>query len=76
MKLYVRAKSKAELNRRLRSETLISGLDYSLLRDGIEFTLGADVPDGTQIALYTKIQNGFPYAHSFWVYNYNKHQVQ
>jgi hypothetical protein len=66
-KVYVRAKSKAELNRRLRMENVIRCTDYSLLTDGIEFHLGADVPDGT---------NGFPYAHSFGVYNYNENQVQ
>lgn len=76
MKVYVRAKSKAELNRRLRSETTIRCMEYTLLTDGIEFYLGADVPDGTAVALYTKIENGFPLAHSFGTYNYNKNQVQ
>jgi hypothetical protein len=75
-KVYVRAKSKAELNRRLREENVVRCTEYTLLTDGIEFHLGADVPDGTQVALFTKIQNGFPYAHSFGVYNYNKNQVQ
>ena len=75
-KVYVRAKSKAELNRRLRMENVIRCTDYSLLTDGIEFHLGADVPDGTPVALFTKIQNGFPYAQSFGVYNYNENQVQ
>lgn len=74
-KVYVRAKSKAELNRRLRMEDVIQCTDYSLLTDGIGFQLGADVPDGTQVALFTKIQNGFPYAHSFGVYDYNTNQV-
>jgi hypothetical protein len=51
-------------------------MEYTLLTDGIEFYLGADVPDGTAVALYTKIENGFPLAHSFGTYNYNKNQVQ
>ena len=40
-------------------------MDYSLLRSGIEFTLGEDVPDGTWVCIFKAIQNGFPYAHDF-----------
>lgn len=76
MKLFVRAKSKAELNRRLRSGAEVTGLEYSLLRQGIEFTLGIDVPDNTRVFMYTEIQNGLPLAHSNGVYNSNKNKVQ
>jgi hypothetical protein len=76
MKLFVRAKSKAELNRKLRQGVKVTGLEYSLLRQGIEFTLGVDVPDKARVFLFTKIQNGFPLAHSNGTYNYNKNQVQ
>lgn len=76
MKLFVRAKSKAELNRKLRRGATVTGLEYSLLRHGIEFTLGVDVPDKTRVFLFTQIQNGFPLAHSNGTYNYNTNQVQ
>lgn len=76
MKLFVRAKSKAELNRKLREGVTVTGLEYSLLRQGIEFTLGVDVPDKTRVFLFSRIQNGFPLAHSNGTYNYNKNQVQ
>lgn len=76
MKLFVRAKSKAELNRKLRKGATVTGLEYSLLRQGIEFTLGVDVPDKTRVFLFTQIQNGFPLAHSNGTYNYNTNQVQ
>jgi hypothetical protein len=76
MKVYARAKSKAALNRTLRERDLVPVREYSLLRHGIEFVLGSDVPHGTEVAIYKEIKNGFPYAHSFGTYNYNTNQVK
>ena len=76
MRVYARAKSKLELNKTLRENNLIPVKEYSLLRHGIKFTLGLDVPDGSEVAIYSKIQNGFPYAHTLGTYNYNKNQVK
>ncbi len=76
LKVYARAKSKAALNKLLRENNLIPVKEYSLLRHGIKFTLGHDVPDGSEVAIYTKIQNGFPYPHTIGIYNYNSNQVK
>ena len=76
MRVYVRAKSKAELNRRLRAEETIEVLEYGLLRHGVGFTLGVDVHDGAEVAIFSKIQNGFPYAHTMATYIKNKNKVQ
>ncbi len=76
MKVYVRATSKAALNKQLRERNLIPVKEYSLLRHGIKFTLGLDVPDGSEVAIYIKIQNGFPYPHTMGTYNYKTNQVK
>lgn len=76
MKVYARAKTKGALNKLLRENNLVPVKEYSLLRHGVKFTLGLDVPDGTEVAIYKEIRNGFPYAHSFGTYNYNTNQVK
>ena len=60
MKVYVRGKSFKEVNDRLAEGRKLPAMDYSLLRAGIEFTLGEDVPDGTWVCIFKAIQNGFP----------------
>ena len=65
MKVYVRGKSFKEVNDRLAEGRKLPAMDYSLLRDGIEFTLGEEVPDGTWVCIFKAIQNGFPYGHDF-----------
>ena len=65
MKVYVRGKSFKEVNDRLAEGRKLPAMDYSLLRAGIEFTLGEDVPDGTWVCIFKGIRNGFPYAHDF-----------
>jgi len=76
LKVYARAKSKASLNKLLRENNLVPVKEYSLLRHGIKFTLGLDVPDGSEVAIYTRIQNGFPYPHTMGTYNYKTNQVK
>ena len=49
--------------------------DYSLLRQGIEFTLGEDLPDGVKVAIFKKIQNGFPLAHDFGTWCATTHRL-
>lgn len=65
MKVYLRGQSFSEVNARLEQGRTLIARDYSLLRQGIEFTLGEDLPDGVKVAIFKKIQNGFPFAHDF-----------
>lgn len=58
MKVYARAKSKAALNKLLRENNLVPVKEYSLLRHGVKFTLGLDVPDGSEVAIYKKSRTG------------------
>ena len=65
MKVYVRGKSFEAVNDLLSEGQKLKVKDYSLLRSGIEFTLGEDVPDGTWVCIFKAIQNGFPLAYDF-----------
>jgi len=65
MKVYVRGKSFKAVNAQLEEGQTLLAIDYSLLRHGIKFTLGEDVPDGTLVSIFKAIQNGFPLSHDF-----------
>ena len=75
MKVYVRGKSLREINEGLSQGKTYPVKEYSLLRHGIEFTLGDDVPDGSEVAVFARIQNGFPYAHVMGRYCSQRNRV-
>ena len=75
MKVYLRGQSFSEVNARLEQGRTLIARDYSLLRQGIEFTLGEDLPDGVKVAIFKKIQNGFPFAHDFGTYCATTHRL-
>ena len=62
MKLYVEAKSKADLIRRLAAGEEISGYNYSMFGGGGHYMLDDNLEDGTIIAIYTKKVRGNPVA--------------
>jgi len=62
MKLYVEAKSKADLIRRLAAGEEISGFNYSMFGGGGHYMLDDNLEDGTIIAVYTKKVQGNPVA--------------
>ena len=62
MKLYVEAKSKADLIRRLAAGEEISGFNYSIFGGGGHYMLDDNLEDGTIIAVYTKKVQGNPVA--------------
>jgi len=62
VKLYVEAKSKADLIRRLAAGEEISGYNYSMFGGGGHYMLDDNLEDGTIIAIYTKKVQGNPVA--------------
>ena len=75
MKVFLRGQSFSEVNARLEQGQTPIARDYSLLRQGIEFTLGEDLPDGVKVAIFKRIQNGFPLAHDFGTYCAATHRL-
>ena len=75
MRVFLRGQSFSEVNARLEQGRTLIARDYSLLRQGIEFTLGEDLPDGVKVAIFKKIQNGFPLAHDFGTWCATTHRL-
>ena len=72
MKIYVEAKSRASLNRRLDRGEEIIGQNYSMWRkdDEPQFrVLDNTLPVGTVIAIYSQMSMGNPVAKSWGTWN-------
>ena len=72
MKIYVEAKSRASLNRRLDRGEHIIGENYSMWRsdDEPQFpALDDTLPVGTVIAIYSQMSFGNPVAKSWGTWN-------
>ena len=54
MRVFLRGQSFSEVNARLEQGRTLIASDYSLLRQGIEFTLGEDLPDGVKVAIFKR----------------------
>jgi len=65
VKLYVEAKSKADLIRRLAAGEEISGYNYSMFGGGGIYMLDDNLADGTIIAIYSQMSQGNPVAKSW-----------
>lgn len=76
MKLYVQAKSKADINRRLKAGETFTGWNYSMFGGGGEYELNSELQSGTIIAVYEKTINGSPYAKSWGTWDANKNKLQ
>ena len=75
MKIYVQAKSKADINRRLQAGETFTGYNYSMFGGGGSYDLNADLPEGTIVAVYEKTVNGSPYAKSWGTWNPSKNKL-
>ena len=75
MKIYVQAKSKADINRRLASGETFTGINYSMFGGGGEYELNTDLPDGTIVAVYEKMINGNPHPKSWGTWNASKNKL-
>jgi len=65
MKVYVEAKSKAALIRRLATGEEISGYNYSMFGGEGHYMLDDTLEDGTIIAIYSQMSGGSPVAKSW-----------
>ena len=65
MKIYVEAKSKADLIRRLSAGEEITGYNYSMFGGGGHYMLDNTLEDGTIIAIYSQMSQGNPVAKSW-----------
>ncbi len=65
MKVYVEATSKKALNERLEDGESITGINHSMFGDGGSYSLDADLPKDTIIAVWDKMSGGSPVAKSW-----------
>jgi hypothetical protein len=76
MKIYIYAKSKADINRRLKSGEQFSGHNYSMFGGGGEYELNTDLPDGTIVAVFEKTSGGNPVAKAWGTWDAKKQQLK
>ena len=72
MKLYVKSKSKVEVNKKLANNEIVTGINHSIFGDGGEYALNKDLAEGTVIAIYDKYVGGNPYAKSWGTWKKGK----
>jgi len=65
MKVYVEAKSKAALKRRLEAGEEIYGYNYSMFGGGGSYCLDDNLENGTIIAIYSEMSFGNPMGKSW-----------
>ena len=68
MKIYIRANSKAAINRGLAAGETYEGYNYSMFGGGGWYNLH-DVAVGTLIAIYSQMQGGQPVSKSWGTWN-------
>jgi hypothetical protein len=72
MKIYVKAKSKKEINERIASGRTVTGENFSIFGDGGAYSLDENLPAGTVIAVYDKMSMGSPVSKSFGTWDGKK----
>ncbi len=65
MQLYVKGKSKKEINERLAEGKTVYGENYSMFGGGEIYKLDANLEDGTVIKIFDKYVSGSPYAKAY-----------
>jgi hypothetical protein len=75
MKIYIHAKSKADINRRLKAGEQFSGHNYSMFGGGGWYNL-QDVEDGTIVAVFEKTSHGNPVAKAWGTWDAKKQQLK
>jgi len=65
IQLYVQAKSKADINRRLEASEVLVGTEYKMLEE-TKYPLNTNLPTGTIIKVFDKTDGqGVPYAKAY-----------
>jgi hypothetical protein len=76
MKIYIHAKSKADINRRLKSGEQLSGYSYAMFGGGGGWYDLQDVEDGTIVAVFEKTSGGNPVAKAWGTWDSKKQQLK
>ena len=72
MKLYVRAKSKKDLNQQIAEGKSVYGENFSFFGDGGTYKLDDRLPSGTVIAIYERTVGSNPVAKSYGTWQKGK----
>lgn len=75
MKIYVKAKSKKEVNEMLVNGEDIIGYNFSMFGDGGHYSI-SNLNDGDIVAIYQKTINGSPVVKSFGNFVKSKNQLK
>lgn len=72
MKLYVKAKSKKEINENLEQKKEVYGINFSMFGDGGTYKLDEHLAEGTVITVYEKTSGGSPVGKSYGTWKKGK----
>lgn len=75
MTLYVKAKSKKEINTKLESGLIVRAESFEMFGGGGSYKLDSSLPDGTVIKVFDKYCGGSPYAKAYGTWNSKKNRV-
>jgi hypothetical protein len=75
MQLYVKGKSKKEINERLAAGAAVYGENYSMFDGGGTYKLDGSLPDDTVIKVFEKTVGGSPYAKAYGTWNAAKNKI-
>lgn len=75
MKVYVKAMSKKDINRRLSQGEEVYGVNYSLFGGGGTYRL-QELNDGDVVAVYQHTSGGTPIAKAWGTWNTKKQQLK
>ena len=73
MQVYIKAKSKKEVNEMLTNGLEVTAIEYSLFNTN--YYLLTELPTGTVVKIFDRIISGNPYAKSYGTYNKEKNKV-
>lgn len=75
MKIYVKAKSKKDINERLSNGEVLYGQNFSMFGDAGIYDL-TQLNDGDIVAVYQKMVDGNPYAKAWGTWDSNKQKLK
>ena len=73
MQVYIKAKSKKEVNEMLTSGLEVTVIEYSLFNTN--YYQLTELPTGTVVKIFDKVVGGSSYAKSYGTYNKEKNKV-
>ena len=76
MKLYVKGKSKAQVNRDLKEGRSITGENFSFFGGAGIYNLDSKLETGTVISIFEKYSGGCPVAKSYGTWDSIKKQLK